>query len=115
MTNVRRPAPAAPGLTAAEVLASPAFQALVRARRWVSFSLLAPLGLAYFGLIALVATAPELAARQFSDAPDAVLNVGLALATGTLVLAWVVTAAYVAWANARHDPAAARLRRQLPS
>jgi uncharacterized membrane protein (DUF485 family) len=113
MINVRRDAPDAPGLTFTGALASPALRALLRTRRWVSLSLLALLALAYFGLITLVSTAPELAARQLSDAPDSVLNVGLALATGTLVLAWVITAVYVVWANVRHDPEVARLRRLL--
>jgi uncharacterized membrane protein (DUF485 family) len=113
MITAHRATPVEPGQSGAEVLASPAFRALVRARWWVSLALLTLLVVAFFGLILVAATAPELAARRLSDAPGAVVNVGLALAIGTLVLAWIITAGYVAWANGRHDPEVARLRRRL--
>ena len=97
--------------TAQEVLASPEFRALV-SRRWtVSFVLLALLFVGYYGFILLVATQKELVATRIGE----VTTLAIPLGVGAIVVAWALTAAYVAWANRAYDPEVERLRKQLRS
>jgi uncharacterized membrane protein (DUF485 family) len=111
MSATARPADASQNPT--ELIASPAFKALVRTRWTVSFTLLGLLFAGYYGYILLVATQPAIVARRLSDAPDAITNLGLVLGIGTLVFAWVLTAIYVVWANRAYDPEVERLKAQL--
>jgi len=105
--------PADGSKSATELIASPAFRALVKIRWSVSFTLLALLFVGYYGYILLVATSPAIVARRLSDAPDAITNLGLVLGIGTLIFAWILTAIYVVWANRVYDPEVERLKSQL--
>ena len=49
---------------------------------------------------------PDLLARQLSDG----LTMGIVLGALVIVAAWLLTLAYVWWANSIYDPALARLR-----
>ncbi len=95
--------------TAREMLDSPELRSLVRRRWQVSLLLTAVLFAAYYGFILLVALAPRLLARRVG----AVTTLGIPLAVGVIVVAWVLTALYVAWANRAYDPAVDHLRDQL--
>lgn len=91
------------------LLASPAFHRLV-ARRWrVSLALTACLFVLYYGYILLVAVnKPLLATRMGGVTP-----IGIPLGAAVIVGSWVLTAAYIIWANRSYDPEAARLRDSL--
>ena len=92
-----------------EMLASPAFRQLVR-RRWrVSLVLTTALFVAYYGFILLVALDKELLARRIGE----VTTLGIPIGVGVILVAWVLTALYVWWANSYYDPAVDRLKRQL--
>ena len=94
---------------ARELLDSPELRRLV-ARRWtVSLLLTAALFLGYYGYVLLVALDRELLARRVG----AVTTLGIVAGAAVIVLAWIVTAAYVVWANRVYDPEAERLRRRL--
>jgi uncharacterized membrane protein (DUF485 family) len=95
------------------LIESPDFRALVRRRWTVSFALLAVLFVGYYGYILLVSFGKELMARTVSSAPGAVTTVGIPLGIAVIVLAWVLVAVYVAWANASYDPEVERLKGQL--
>jgi uncharacterized membrane protein (DUF485 family) len=107
--------PAAPGRSAAQrtadLLASPEFRRIV-ARRW-TLSLLLTLALfvAYYGFVLLVAVNKELLARRIGE----VTTLGIPIAAGVIVIACVLTAIYVRWANTVYDPEVDRLLRQLES
>lgn len=80
----------------------------IAARRWrVGGVLTAVMMLAYFGFILLVAFAKPTAGRRVGDA-----SVGILLGAAVIVLAPILTAIYVRWANRTYDPAieAARAR-----
>jgi uncharacterized membrane protein (DUF485 family) len=98
------------GLVSAQtVLDSPELRRLV-GRRWtISLLLTAALFLAYYGFILLVALDKELLARRVG----AVTTLGIPLAVAVIVVAWALTAIYVAWANRAYDPAVDALRRRL--
>jgi uncharacterized membrane protein (DUF485 family) len=93
----------------AALLASPAFRHLV-ARRWrVSLVLTACLFVLYYGYILLIAVnKPLLATRMGGITP-----IGIPLGAAVIVGSWVLTAAYIVWANRSYDPEAARLKASL--
>ena len=92
-----------------DVLDSPEFRGLV-ARRWrVSIILSSLLFLLYYGYIILIATNPHLLSRRIG----ASTTVGILMAAAVIAGAWMLTAAYVVWANRHYDPEVARLRRRL--
>jgi uncharacterized membrane protein (DUF485 family) len=91
------------------VLDSPEFHRLV-AHRWrVSLLLTALLFVLYYGYILLIATNRQLVSRPVSGSTTA----GILIAAAVIAGAWVLTAAYVVWANRQYDPAAARLRSRI--
>ena len=98
-------------LTSRELLESNDFAKLVT-RRWrVALALTAALFVVYYGFILLVATQRNLLATRVGE----VTTLGIVLGVAVLVLAWVLTAAYVMWANRHYDPEVQRLRDLLRS
>jgi uncharacterized membrane protein (DUF485 family) len=96
-------------VTARELLESREFHHLV-ARRWrVALILTVALFVVYYGFILLVATQRSLLATRIGD----VTTLGIVMGVAVLVLAWMLTAAYVVWANRSYDPEVQRLRDRL--
>ena len=80
----------------------------VVARRWrVGAVLTAIMMLGYFGFILLVAFAKPFVGTLIADGQ---VSVGIVIGASVIVLAPVLTAIYVRWANRRYDPAIAALR-----
>ena len=110
MANVALKPQAAPQKkTAHQITESEAFRHLV-SRRWkVSLVLLALLFVGYYGFILLVATQKALVSTRIGEVTTLAIPLGLA----AIVIAWVLTAYYVAWANKSYDPEVERLKGQL--
>lgn len=80
----------------------------VVARRWRIGGVLTALMMAgYFGFVLLVAFDKETAGSLLGGGR---VSVGIVLGAGVIVLAPLLTAIYVRWANRRYDPAIAALR-----
>lgn len=95
--------------TAHEIIESQEFKHLV-ARRWrVSTILLSLLFVSYYGYIVLVATAKDFVSQKIGEVTTLAIPLGVA----AIVIAWVLTAFYVAWANKSYDPEVERLKGQL--
>ena len=95
--------------TTRQQLDSAEFRHLVR-RRWrISLLLTALLFLTYYGYILLVAITRAFLSRRIGTFTTLAIPVGAAV----IVIAWVLTAAYVVWANRHYDAEVARLRRQI--
>jgi len=95
--------------SAAEVIESADFKALV-AKRWtVSAVLLVALFVTYYGYILLIAGNKALMATKIGVVTTLAIPVGIAV----IVIAFVLTAIYVAWANKIYDPEVDRLKKQL--
>lgn len=60
----------------------------------------------YFGFILLVAFDPKLLGVVLTPG----LSVGILLGAGVILVAWVLTGAYVRWANDHYDAALDRIR-----
>ena len=93
----------------AQVLESPAFRHLV-ARRWrVSLVLTFLLFVLYYGYILLIAlNKPFLAIRMGGVTP-----IGIPIGAAVIVGSWILTAAYIVWANRYYDPEVKTLRSTL--
>jgi uncharacterized membrane protein (DUF485 family) len=95
--------------TAHEVIESPEFKHLV-SRRWkMSAVLLVLLFVSYYGYIVMVATAKEFVSQKIGEVTTLAIPLGIA----AIVIAWVLTAFYVAWANKSYDPEVERLKGML--
>ena len=95
--------------TRRHVLESAEFKQLV-SRRWrVSAIASACLFLLYYGYILLVGTNKALLSRRISGA----MTLGIPLGAAVIVGAWILTAAYVVWANRSYDADVERLRGHL--
>ncbi len=109
MSNVAAKADKSTQKTVHEVIESPQFKALV-AKRWsVSMALLALLFVSYYGYILLVATAKDFVSQKVGEVTTLAIPLGIA----AIVVAWALTAFYVAWANKSYDPEVERLKGQL--
>ena len=89
-----------------QVLDSAEFHRLVAGRWRVSLTLTALLFILYYGYIILIATNRQFVSRPVSGSTTA----GILIAAGVIAGAWVLTAAYVVWANRHYDPAVSKLR-----
>ncbi len=95
--------------TVHEVINSHDFKMLV-AKRWsVSMVLLAALFITYYGFILLIAENREWMSQKIGETTTLAIPLGVAV----IVIAFVLTAIYVAWANASYDPEVERLKGQL--
>ena len=80
--------------------------ALTRRRWLIAASLTVLMVVVYFGFIGLVAYRPDLLGRELTTG----LTLGIVLGALVIVAAWLLTLAYVWWANSVYDPALAELR-----
>jgi uncharacterized membrane protein (DUF485 family) len=85
--------------TARQMLDSPEFARMVTKRWTVSVFLTVALFVIYYGYIMLVAVDKPLMAQRIGE----VTTMGILLGVAVIVLSWVLTAIYVAWANNVHD------------
>jgi len=109
MSNVAAKADRSTHKSAHEVIESADFKALV-AKRWkISMALLVLLFVSYYGYIVLVASAKDFVNQKIGEVTTLAIPLGLA----AIVIAWALTAFYVAWANKSYDPEVERLKSQL--
>jgi uncharacterized membrane protein (DUF485 family) len=95
--------------SASEIIESQDFKALVRKRWSVSAMLLVALFVTYYGYILLIATNRAFMAQRIGEVTTLAIPVGIAV----IVIAFVLTAIYVVWANQKYDPEVERLKKQL--
>ncbi len=98
-----------PQQTAAEIVRSDRFKALVRKRWAVSLTLTGLLFVIYYGYILTVAYGKSFLAEKVG----VYTNYGILFGVLTIVLSWVLTVVYVLWANTSYDKEVDEIRRQL--
>ena len=95
--------------SARDVLDSREFKRLVT-RRWrISLILTACLFVLYYGFILLIATQKAFLSRRIGETT----TIGIPIGAAVIVVAWVLTALYVVWANRHYDSEVARLRGKI--
>ncbi len=100
---------ARPGRSAADVISSPEFKALVKRRWTVSMVMLVLLFVGYYGFVLLVAGNKEFVSQKVGESTTLAIPLGVAV----IVFAWLLTAIYVAWANRSYDPEVERLKNEI--
>jgi uncharacterized membrane protein (DUF485 family) len=93
----------------AEIIESPDFKRLVSLRWTVSMVLLTLLFITYYGYILLIPYAPDFMKSKIGE----VTTMAIPLGVGVIVIAFILTAVYVVWANSSYDPEVERLKGQL--
>ena len=83
-------------------------RALARTRWRVAISLTALMVMVYFGFIVLIAYDKPLMATLVAPG----LSLDILLGALVIVASWVLTYAYIAWANRSYDPELERLRHE---
>jgi uncharacterized membrane protein (DUF485 family) len=94
--------------TRQRLLASTEFHRLVVARWRVALALTFLLFVLYYGYILLIALNRSIVTTRLADG----VPLGIPLGAGVIVGSWILTAAYVAWANRRYDPEVQRLHQR---
>lgn len=107
-------APAGGGSTkgtqsAHELLNSPAFKHLVGRRMTMSVIGIILLFITYYGYVVLIGASPETLAQKVGE----YTTLGIPLGVAVIVIAFILTALYVVWANASYDPEVQRLKSEL--
>jgi len=95
--------------TAHDIASSERFKALVRKRWSVSIVLTILLFVLYYGYILLIAYDKPLLAVRVGE----FTTLGIALGALTIVGSWVLTVAYVVWANTGYDREVDAIKREL--
>lgn len=96
--------------SAKALLESADFKALVATRLSVSMTLLVLLFISYYGYIVLVGMAKEWVSQKIGESA---VTIGIPLGQAAIVIAFILTAIYVVWANNKYDPEVERLKKQL--
>ena len=92
------------------ILANPRFRQLTRSRSALGWTLAAIMWVVYFGFILLVAfNKVDGAILSAKISPGAATSVAIVAGFGILVMTFIITAIYVAIANARFDRLTAEL------
>ena len=89
-----------------DMLESPDFKRLVRNKWMVSTILTLCLFVLYYGFILLIAYAKPWMGQKVGEAT----TLGIPMGVGVIIIAWILTFIYVAWANKSHDAEVSRLR-----
>ncbi len=97
--------------SAKALLESADFKSLVSTRLSVSMTLLVLLFVSYYGFISIVGTSKEFATQKISE--GTATNYGIVMGWAAIVIAFILTAVYVVWANNKYDPEVERLKKQL--
>ena len=83
--------------------------AALHVRRWkIAIVLTALVAIIYFGFILLIAYQKETVGRLLTPG----LSLGILLGALVIILSWLLTWAYVRWANTHYDDALAEIHRE---
>lgn len=91
------------------LLESKEFKALVAKKASVSIVLLLLLFASYYGFVLLIGFNKPFLAQKIGETT----TLGIPLGVAVIIAAWLLTVAYVIWANTTYDPEVKRLRAQL--
>ncbi len=95
------------------IMANPRFQALVRARSTLGWSLTAVMFVVYFGFILLVAFNKNDGAILSTKVGDGPTTIAIVAGTGILFFTFLINAFYVIVANTKFDRMSRELREEI--
>lgn len=92
-----------------KILNSPEFKTIVKSKNSISIFLTILVFFIYFGFILLLAYGKDFLSQKFYGP----ITVGIPIGIGVIVLSWILTGLYVAWANKKYDEKVASLREKF--
>lgn len=92
-----------------KILNSNEFKTIVRSKNMISIILTIIELLIYFGFIILLAYGKDFLNEKFYGP----ITIGIPIGIGVIILSWILTGIYVAWANKVYDEKVSKLREQL--
>lgn len=87
------------------------YQQLVRSRRSLAKTLTIITLIAYYGLILLIAFAPQILGTPVAS--GWVTTLGMPIGVGVILISFILTAIYVRVANSTYDPLVQRIKEQV--
>lgn len=96
---------------AQRIARDPNYQKLRSRRNRLGWTLTLLMMIVYYGFILLIAFDKAALAQKVGQATTLAIPLGV----GVIVLAWVLTALYVVWANGSHDAQVKKLRDEVKS
>ena len=93
------------------ILKDPEFQELVKKVTVVSLTFTAVMMIVYYSFILMLAYA-----KEFLSTPICVgcaTNYGIVIGIGVIIFSWLITGAYIWWANTNYDPVVKRIRERF--
>lgn len=92
-----------------KILNSPEFRIIVKSKNTISIILTVVELIIFFGFILLLAYGKEFLNQKIYGP----ITVGIPIGIGVIVISWILTGIYVAWANKFYDEKVANLREKL--
>ena len=92
-----------------EVLQSAAFKKLVKNRWSISLTFTFIMLFVYIGFLLLVAYNKEILKMPIGES----LNLAIVVGLGIIVFSWLITGAYVYWANNYYDKAVHEIKKEI--
>ncbi|MEO2065382.1 MAG: DUF485 domain-containing protein, partial [Desulfurobacteriaceae bacterium] len=91
-----------------QILRDPEFQELIRKVTFVSLVFTAIMLIVYYSFILMLAYAKDFLSTPICE--GCATNYGIVIGIGIIVFSWLLTGAYIWWANSNYDPVVKRLR-----
>lgn len=92
-----------------EILQDEDFKSLSSQKNMISIILTILELVLYFGFIALIAFNKPFLSQKLSGA----ITIGIPIAVGTIVLSWILTGAYIHWANSKYDVLVKKVKEKI--
>lgn len=96
--------------TVDQIIQSPEFKSLIKARRKLSLPIIVTIIPAYFGFILMVAFSPETLGRSLGTSP---VSIGIYAGLALLVLSFILTALYLKISNGKISQLQDELKRKF--
>jgi uncharacterized membrane protein (DUF485 family) len=94
-----------------QVLQNPDFQQLMKKVTTVSLIFTTLMLIVYYSFILLLAYGKDFLGQPLSE--GSATTVGIPIGIGVIIFAWILTGAYVYWANKNYDPEVKRLKEKF--
>ncbi|MEO2083435.1 MAG: DUF485 domain-containing protein [Desulfurobacteriaceae bacterium] len=94
-----------------QILKDPEFQELIKKVTAVSLSFAAVMMVVYYSFVLMLAYA-----KSFLSTPickGCATNYGIVIGIGIIIFSWLITGAYIWWANTNYDPIIRKLREKF--
>ncbi len=94
-----------------QILKDPEFQELIKKVTAVSLSFAVVMMVVYYSFILMLAYAKSFLSTPICE--GCATNYGIVIGIGIIIFSWLITGAYIWWANTNYDPVVRKLREKF--